>query len=583
MTKEEEREYLKQISPDSLPLDTRESGYSAEEIRKHFTRPLFFLLELLQEYRDLQGGGESELSQKIATIENNISKILTGDLIAKKAETDSAGENIVGKYETKADATAKLNTAKTYATTNCIKLRNGIVVYNNLTTLNSELSNYQDGQLFLVLTTTQCNLNKKVGNLLSPVFDFTQVLSDLTTLSTAIDTKVAALRTELTTAINAVNDRLNNANKIGRFLSLWNAATGSPTTPPPTNVYECQTGDFFIISALPATGNIIFPTGSVFNNKVVPTVFYEGTTELAKGDFIMYDGEEWIVRSMGGQITAFGDIVGDPTDNEALAEILAGLQSKLSAAQIAAINSVSSKSTVTVAADGKSITVDGVTHYLYTPDLSLYLTAATASSTYATKTELVSYRTAAEQDAIDATFALASTFASYRTAANQDAIDNAIKSRLDNIENKSDVVDIVADEDELAAYVTTNLNDGDIIKVLKDGTKNDAITHYKWLKTLSSWKFIGSIGPYYTTSEVDSKFALYYTAAQADAKFATIAALSALTEVVNGKASTTYVDNAVANLVSQADLNAALTDVVTKTYVDNKIDQMILAQINGDF
>lgn len=87
-----------------------------------------------------------------------------------------------------------------------------------------------------------------------------------------------------------------------------------------------------------------------------------------------------------------------------------------------------------------------------------------------------------------------------------DTADNDLQSQIDTIEAKSDVTDIVGTYAELQAYDTSKLTDGDVIKVLKDETQNDAITYYRWIITggVGTFDLIGSEGPYYTVAETDT-------------------------------------------------------------------------------
>lgn len=87
-----------------------------------------------------------------------------------------------------------------------------------------------------------------------------------------------------------------------------------------------------------------------------------------------------------------------------------------------------------------------------------------------------------------------------RKAADQD-----IWTEIETIEASSDVVDIVGSYAELQQYDTSKLSDNDIIKVLQDETRDDAITYYRWNGT--AFVYVGAEGPYYTASETDALLA----------------------------------------------------------------------------
>lgn len=87
------------------------------------------------------------------------------------------------------------------------------------------------------------------------------------------------------------------------------------------------------------------------------------------------------------------------------------------------------------------------------------------------------------------------------------AADQEIWTEIETIEASSDVVDVVGTYAELEAYDTSKLKDNDLIKVLADETRDDAITYYRWSTTTETFTYVGSEGPYYTSSEVDTLLA----------------------------------------------------------------------------
>lgn len=82
--------------------------------------------------------------------------------------------------------------------------------------------------------------------------------------------------------------------------------------------------------------------------------------------------------------------------------------------------------------------------------------------------------------------------------------DQEIWTEIETIEASSDVVDVVGTYAELEAYDTSKLKDNDLIKVLADETRDDAITYYRWSTSTETFTYVGSEGPYYTSSEVDT-------------------------------------------------------------------------------
>ena len=88
--------------------------------------------------------------------------------------------------------------------------------------------------------------------------------------------------------------------------------------------------------------------------------------------------------------------------------------------------------------------------------------------------------------------------------ARKDA-DDAIWVEIEALEASSDVVDVVGTKAELDNYDTSKLSNNDIIKVLQDETRDDAITYYRWNGT--AFVYVGAEGPYYTASETDALLA----------------------------------------------------------------------------
>lgn len=115
MTYEEEREFLRNNSPDALPLDTAESGWTAEQIRQLFVTPLYFLLEILQSTRLELGERDNGQDVEINELKTRVQNIIGGTQSVGRALADINGSSIIATYETKADALNKLTEAKNYA------------------------------------------------------------------------------------------------------------------------------------------------------------------------------------------------------------------------------------------------------------------------------------------------------------------------------------------------------------------------------------------------------------------------------------------------------------------------------------
>lgn len=90
-----------------------------------------------------------------------------------------------------------------------------------------------------------------------------------------------------------------------------------------------------------------------------------------------------------------------------------------------------------------------------------------------------------------------------------DVVGNDLQEQIDAITASSDVFDVVGTYAQLQAYDKTTVPINDIIKVLQDESRDDAMTYYRLVETsgATEWIFIGAEGPFYTVSETDSIFA----------------------------------------------------------------------------
>lgn len=90
---------------------------------------------------------------------------------------------------------------------------------------------------------------------------------------------------------------------------------------------------------------------------------------------------------------------------------------------------------------------------------------------------------------------------------NNDAISYSyFKEKIDEIEQRSDVVDVVGTYQDLEDYDTSHLAPNSLIKVINDETHDNEITYYRWVITggVGAWVYVASEGAYYTTSQIDT-------------------------------------------------------------------------------
>lgn len=128
----------------------------------------------------------------------------------------------------------------------------------------------------------------------------------------------------------------------GRFLALWNCATGLAESNPPYSPYEYKTGDYFIVdtvsSATPAVN--YKPDGSSYTTGIPSTTLETG--EVAVDDTYFYDGTTWKLQSNSNKTVTFSNISGDIYDNASATTALNAKQNTLvSGINIKTINSTS--------------------------------------------------------------------------------------------------------------------------------------------------------------------------------------------------------------------------------------------------
>lgn len=116
-----------------------------------------------------------------------------------------------------------------------------------------------------------------------------------------------------------IQDQIDDLQARGRFLSLWNGATGLPETDPSgTLPFEYKTGDYYIVDNTSSTTNYR-PNGSTYTGDASTTV---ETEPVAANDVYYYDGTNWLLQVNSQREVSFSSIVGQPTDNTNLANAL---------------------------------------------------------------------------------------------------------------------------------------------------------------------------------------------------------------------------------------------------------------------
>ena len=189
----------------------------------------------------------------------------------------------------------------------------------------------------------------------------------------------------------SLQDQIDNLSARGRFLALWNCATGLAQSNPPESPYTYKTGDYFIVGTVASGGGTNYrPNGSSYTTGVASTTVE--TAEVSVDDVYYYDGANWRLQTNTQKTLSFANIAGDPYDNTALAGALNEKQDELTAGSGIAIdtdtNTISNSGvrgvstgttngTISVNTNGESaeVPVAGLGSAAYTPSTN-YATSA---------------------------------------------------------------------------------------------------------------------------------------------------------------------------------------------------------------
>ena len=140
-------------------------------------------------------------------------------------------------------------------------------------------------------------------------------------------------QTDLNTELTNLQDQIDSLSGRGRYLTLWNCSTGLAETNPPESPYTYQTGDYFIVGTVAASGGTNYrPDGSTYTTGVASTVVE--TDEVSIDDTYIYDGSTWHLQYNSQKTVSFANIAGQPTDNTNLANALNSKLDKVDSASI---------------------------------------------------------------------------------------------------------------------------------------------------------------------------------------------------------------------------------------------------------
>lgn len=120
--------------------------------------------------------------------------------------------------------------------------------------------------------------------------------------------------------ITTLQDRVQNVEARGRYLSLWDCKTGLPKDDPVEMPYNYHAGDYYIISTIASESDTNYrPVGSIYSHEPSREVELH---EVNIDDVYYYDGNVWGLQTNKQKVISFNNISGEPSDNEKLNNVL---------------------------------------------------------------------------------------------------------------------------------------------------------------------------------------------------------------------------------------------------------------------
>lgn len=289
----------------------------------------------------------------------------------------------------------------------------------------------------------------------------------------------------------SLQDQIDNLNARGRFLALWNCATGLAQSNPPESPYTYKTGDYFIVGTVASgSGTNYRPNGATYTTGVASTTVE--TAEVSVDDVYYYDGTNWRLQTNTQKTLSFANIAGDPYDNTALAGALNEKQDELLQGTGIAIDS----STNTISNSGVRGVSTGTTNGTISvntngtsaevPVAGLGTAAFTPSTNYATSAQGTKADSALQDVQVNGTSVVSGTTANIPKASNSTlGVVQTNGSYGIEISNNGYIATIPAAEATLAAKLNGRnvvvANNLDI--AVREGLGNNSLTWTDAYKT----------------------------------------------------------------------------------------------------
>lgn len=142
--------------------------------------------------------------------------------------------------------------------------------------------------------------------------------------------KVTQEITDREDADEDLQDQIDSLSGRGRFLALWNCATGLAESNPPESPYLYKAGDYFIVGVVSTADPAVNykPDGSSYTTGVASTVVETGNVGV--DDVYLYDGTNWLLQINTQKTVTFSAVAGSPYDNTNLSNALNAKQDTIS-------------------------------------------------------------------------------------------------------------------------------------------------------------------------------------------------------------------------------------------------------------
>ena len=125
-----------------------------------------------------------------------------------------------------------------------------------------------------------------------------------------------------------LDQKIQDLQGIGRFLSLWDCSTGQPISFPLSTPYNYATWDYFLVETVSSANPAVNykPSGTQYTWTASTTV---ETDEVEVWDLYIYDGTIWLLQINHWKTVSFANLAWQPSDNAALDSALGAKQDAL--------------------------------------------------------------------------------------------------------------------------------------------------------------------------------------------------------------------------------------------------------------